>query len=304
MTPATSTPSPAAAFVAIPAPTPTEWARLYARSGRRAIRKYGVAPSRVLRRIDDRPVFIVGSTRSGTSFTAESIGTMPGFSELGELRPLKRVIPQLFALPVDEAAGAIRTIIGRAQRIGMVAGLRAVETTPECTYLIPAIVRAFPNARFVHMTRDGRDVAASLVGLGWLKADAGSGADEVGHVFGNHSRFWVEPGREADFVAASDVVRAAWVWRRYDTVAREHLRARPGQGIEIRYEDLIDDSEGCARRLAGFLGADDHVDALIATITDTVSASARGRWQRELSPEQLAEVRTEAGGLLDELGYS
>jgi hypothetical protein len=186
----------------------------------------------------------------------------------------------------------------------MVAGLRAVETTPECTYLIPAIVRAFPEARFVHMIRDGRDVAASLVGLGWLRDDPQAGTDEVGGAFGNHARFWVEPGREADFAAASEVVRAAWVWRRYASVAREHLRARPGQGIEIRYEDLIDDSAGCARRLADFLGADDHVDTLVDTISNTVSASPRGRWRRELNAQQLAEVRTEAGGLLDELGYT
>jgi hypothetical protein len=37
---------------------------------------------------------------------------------------------------------------------------------------------------------------------------------------------------------------------------------------------------------------------------DTFRDSSIGRWRRELTPEQLADVEAEAGSLLAELGYT
>jgi hypothetical protein len=67
--------------------------------------------------------------------------------------------------------------------------------------------------------------------------------------------------------------------------------------LEIRYEGLAT----VADRLAGFLGA--NVTSTHRAL-DTFRDSSIGRWQRDLRPEQLADVEAEAGSLLAELGYS
>src|SRR6266576_1253379 len=62
------------------------------------------------------------------------------------------------------------------------------------------------------------------------------------------------------------------------------------------------DAEGReADRLAEFLGA--NVTSTHRAM-DTFRDSSIGRWQRELTPEQLADVEAEAGSVLAELGYT
>lgn len=110
---------------------------------------------------------------------------------------------------------------------------------------IPLLLEAFPDARFVHLQRDGRAVALSLSRVDWWPTDPvwwlGStpaeavrrGADEW-ELCGRH---WVEEIRAAD--AGLAAVPAS-------------------QRLELRYEDVLVDPVGSLRVIAGFagLGAD------------------------------------------------
>jgi hypothetical protein len=271
------------------------------------LRLYGGAAARVARRgrkkgaseardATERPVFVVGAPRSGTTFMGSSLGRLPGFVDLGEVGPLKVAIDELAALPEDEAARRLRRILERVRRFGLARRLRAVEQTPETSFVLGAALRAYPQAKVVHMVRDGRDVACSLLEKGWLRAERG-GADDVGSPYGEQARFWVEPERAQEFQAASDAARAGWAWRRYLTAARA---AAPAATLEVRYEELAADPDAAAARIAGHIGADPG--ALAEALGDVHSQSV-GRWRRDLTEEQVADVEAEAGPLLRELGY-
>ena len=189
---------------------------------------YGRSAFRVLRRrrrhaLEERLVFVVGSPRSGTTFLGESLGAQPGFIDLSEVTPLKAALPTLVGKPQDEAARRIRQILERVRRLALARRVRAVEQTPEMSFFLAAALDAYPQARAVHIVRDGRDVAASLIEQGWLN-DGRPGADDAGLGYGTHARFWVEPERVAEFAVASEATRAAWAWRRYVTAAN-----RPGR---------------------------------------------------------------------------
>lgn len=278
----------------------------YYQSARRAAHVYGLRPARLAASVgaaaSERPVFVVGSPRSGTSFTAACIGAVPGFTDLGEWRPLKLEVGTLAALPDGVAARRLRQLIDRAHRVSLAGSGRVVEQTPESTYLIRAIALAYPEATFVHLTRDGRDVAASLLRLGWVSTSGAGTADEVGQAFGAHSRFWVESERRAEFVRATDATRAAWVWRRYENAARTALAAVSANVIDIRYEDLVARPDEIAQHLAEKLGVPDRVVEFRAAFAGT-NAAASGRWRRDLSESELADIRAEAGELLGTLGY-
>jgi hypothetical protein len=249
----------------------------------------------VLAPLDERMVFVFGSPRSGTTFLAKAVGSCPGFVDLGEVAPLKAAIPELVLLEPSRAAAKIERILTIARRLGLAGGLRAVEQTPETAFVAEAVAQAFPQARFVHIVRDGRDVVCSLLDRGWLRAGR-SGADDAGQAFGSHGRFWVEAARQAEFEAASDARRAAWAWRRYVVAGR----SAGATAHDVRYERLAIDHEAVAIGIARHLEMEPGplAQALSAAHHDSV-----GRFRRELSPGVLAEIEDEAGPLLRALGY-
>lgn len=240
-------------------------------------------------------MFVLGSPRSGTTFVAGSIGRVPGFADLGELAPWKAAIPQLASRPEGEVAAELRRTLETVRRYGLVRYLRAIEQSPETAFVLAAAVRAYPQAAVVHMVRDPRDVAASLLQKGWLATDR-SGQDDVGAPYGGHARFWVEPGRVAEFDAASEARRAGWAWRSYVTAAR----AAPESTVTVRYEDLAADAALASEALAVHIGAD---PVLLGRALSDMHGESVGRWERNLTPEQAADVEAEAGELMDELGY-
>jgi hypothetical protein len=285
---------------------------LHTTVARRVVRRYGINPRRIVARLDEQAVFVVGSPRSGTSFTARSIGDVPGFADLGEVNALKANIAPLSRMPPREAGRRIRRLLALSQRLGMVGGLRPIEQTPESSYIIPAIAEAYPRAQFVLLIRDGRDVVCSLIERGWLR-DGGPGVqaratgltvDDAGKPFGDYARSWVEPERTDEFAAVSEARRAAWAWRRYSEAALDHTAGLgPDRVVHVRYERLAAAPSLVAADLAGFLGATDRAADLAAALSRAHDASV-GRWRDDLTPDQLRDVETEAGELLSRLGYT
>jgi hypothetical protein len=271
------------------------------RSIARSTALYGRSAVRVARRrrrlgSEERLVFVVGSPRSGTTFTGSVLGSLPGFVDLDEVQPWKAAIPGLLGQDAGEVAPQLRRILQRVRTLGLVRGLRGVEQTPETSFVLAAALRAYPEAVAVHVVRDGRDVATSLLERGWLSA-ASTGADDARLPFGSHARFWVEPGRAVEFSSASDATRAAWAWRRYVTAAR----AVPERTVEVRYEQLVSDPESAAAPVAARLGVEGR---LVSEVFAQAHDTSAGRWQRDLTPEQLADVEREAGATLAGLGYT
>ncbi len=257
---------------------------------------YAVAGARVAERSlsqrprlghEERLVFVVGCPRSGTTFMGRAIGGLPGFVDLSEVTPWKA------ALPKSPSAAELRAILERVRLIGLARGLRGVEQTPETSHVLREALEAYPQAQAVHAIRDGRYVVCSLLERGWLNA-AKEGGDDAGLPYGAAPRFWVEPERREEFSQVSDARRCAWAWRRYVDAVRA-----AGAGdrlLEIRYESY----STCADALAAFLGAS---VASAHRRLDGFRDTSIGRWQKELTPEQLADVEAEAGPLLAELGY-
>lgn len=267
-----------------------------------ALLAYGAASARVARRAvrrrrfgprEERVVFVVGCPRSGTTFLGGALGEQPGFVDLGEVTPWKAALPSIYGRPEREAAAELRRILERVRTLGLAAGLRGVEQTPETAHVLGAALAAYPEALAVHSLRDGRDVVCSLLERGWLNHSR-DGSDEAGHAFGAHARFWVEAERREEFERASDARRAAWAWRRYVEAARA---AGSGRVLELRYESLA----GAAEQAAAFLGSE---PGPLATALGRFTDRSIGRWRRDLTAEQLADVEAEAGLLLAELGYA
>jgi hypothetical protein len=255
---------------------------LHLRTARHVLRRHPLSVRALAEPLDERMIFVVGCPRSGTTFLAGSLGACPGFVDMGEVAAFKAAIPELAALDPVEAGPRIRRVLTIAGRLGLVGGLRAVEQTPEAAALT------------LHIVRDGRDVACSLLERGWLSAGR-AGADDAGQAYGRHARFWVEPERREEFEHASDVRRAAWAWRRYVGAARGSIV------WPVRYERLTTAPDAVAAELAHRLEME---PAPLAAALAEAHGDSVGRFRRDLTAAQVAEVEAEAGELLAELGYS
>jgi sulfotransferase family protein len=152
------------------------------------------------------------------------------------------------------------------------------ERSPMHSGSVDVISSVYPDARFVHIIRDGRDVARSLVSHDW---------------------------------GPSSVTEAAERWRWAIMSAR--TAAPQDRYHEVRYEDVLEKPEETIAGLYDFLGVE-YSDAVL----DEVLAEARVRrnqdardptprrekWRDHFSAEDLRAFEDVAGDLLAELGYA
>jgi hypothetical protein len=256
----------------------------------------------------DHAIFIVGAPRSGTTFLGGCIGRLPEVSYHFEPRLTKAAAQYVYdgSWGKSRSAAVFRLSYSALLLATLDGGRRFADKNPENSFLIPFLATVFPNAQFVHIVRDGRDAAVSHAEQPWLAAaTAGSGQrGRARQLYGPNPRWWVEPGRRAEFATVPDIVRTAWCWRRFTEAALDGLAALPaGRAVEVRYEAVVADPMAAAQTLGEFLGTSPAgLDALRAGLGRARPDSV-GRWRKRLKEHDVAEVEREIGPLLSLLGY-
>ncbi|MCP4591406.1 MAG: sulfotransferase [bacterium] len=174
-----------------------------------------------------------------------------------------------------------------ARRHGAV---RWVDKTPANVKCIEYVFAHFPQAKFVHLIRDGRDTCCSV--LAWSR------------------RYHSDP---------LDIRSAATTWANWVQQGREWTD-HPNY-IEVRYEELVSASEAVLRPLLDFLelpwrdevlnyhtkaqtNRPDLAQAHLEGVSKPVFSSSTGRWRKDLTLEDRRVVEAVAGDTLRELGYA
>jgi hypothetical protein len=256
-----------------------------------------------------RPIFVLGAPRSGTSFVGGCVGALPDVSYHFEPRLTKAVARCVYegSWSRVRARRYFRGYYGALLGLSGHGGLRFAEKDPENCFIVPFLAETFPDAVFLHVIRDGRDVALSHAEKPWLAAaSAGAGRRGRGGTrWGPAARFWVEPHRRAEFPTVSDLSRSAWMWRRFTTSALEQLAGVPSERVlELRYETVVSKPAQTADLVGDFLTVSGRPaqKALHAAFAAARPDSV-GRWRARLDDAGRADVENEAGGLLRRLGY-
>ncbi|GAA4234485.1 sulfotransferase [Actinomadura meridiana] len=273
----------------------------------------------------DRPIFILGCPRSGTTLLQLMLHSHPRIAIPAETR---------FVLPAYAGRCEFGDLQVRANRLGLAEwitadrstkfsslGLDAAEVADEIVDAPPtlgsalgtvfhayarhcgkprwgdkrpsyfrhvgALLRMFPDAQFVHLIRDGRDCVASLKEMPWY-------VQEVDH--------------------------AISVWREaIDGGRRLIQRLGPDTYYELQYERLVADPADELTRLCGFLGEDfepemTRPDGLARKIVpprrswhgrtkDAVTTSRVGSWAQRLDAWEISLAEAAFGERLTEYGY-
>lgn len=113
-----------------------------------------------------KPIIILGAPRSGTSVLARIIGQHPDVSILREPRLVWRYGNDAKS-DILEAADARPEVVDYIQqRLGTMleaeGGGRMLEKTPSNSLRVPFVDRVFPDARYLHILRNGYDATMSI----------------------------------------------------------------------------------------------------------------------------------------------
>lgn len=264
------------------------------------------------------PIFIGACPRSGTTFLGERLGAILA----GKVTPesqFKRDILAAFAEGYPEKIPAIldksfyyRLWADRPAQSDLHDAIKKgieptfeqlifpegradhptgiwVDHTPVNFSLFNILRNVFPQARFVHILRDGRAVYASVRKLSW------------------------GPGNPID---------GAWWWRAQASAGLAASQLHPDICMTVRYEQLVEGNLEEWGRLLRFLRNDpalEVTDEMInaassynvpdftqhqhALVGAGLSANRAQAWKTELSPRDIEIFEANAGSLLDPLDY-
>ncbi|MGA3086981.1 MAG: sulfotransferase [Terriglobales bacterium] len=272
------------------------------------------------------PVFVMGCHRSGTNLIYDMLLSSGGFAlHRGYLPLYKKLIPrfgslerrsnreQIFATwlrskgfrryGLDPAPLSAR-VLNQCRTGGDF--IRAVMESlaedqksqrwalydPDNVMHVEQVKRDIPNAIFLHMIRDGRDIALSLKKMG-----------------GFSPLPW-DRSQTNSLVATS----LYWEWMVHQGRARG--RKFPADYIEIRYEDLVTNPRDTLRELGSFIDHDLDYDRIqragLGTLSKTNSSFRQpgtdalnplGRWKHSLTQAEVAAIEATVGECLRENGY-
>ena len=161
------------------------------------------------------------------------------------------------------------------------------DKTPRYVENILLLSRLWPEAKFIHQIRDGRNVVLSY-------ADVPFGPKTLG--------------------------KAADLWKRRVEQGLAHGRPLgPDRYMEIRYEEFVSDTPNMTKRLCDFLGIEFHPDMLDyveKSRTDILPRAARYNpnvtkpptsslrsWENQMTDKQVEMFEAVAGDTLDMLEY-
>jgi hypothetical protein len=272
------------------------------------------------------PVFIVGCPRSGTSFLYHLLLSAGGFARFHTQMNVFDVLEPIFGhlnsssnkkkmmqewlrskafavsgLDANEiearvmadchnGSDFIRIVMEEVARKQGVD--RWIDSTPTNIPHMLRIGRDFPEAQFIHIIRDARDVALSL-----------------------DKRHWSRP---LPWDKKRSLLAAGLYWEWIVRKGRRYGSALGPRYLEVRYEDLVERPEPTLRSLGNFLQHDlDYSriqEASVGSVKKPLTSFKEdlkeghftpvGRWKDKFPKDQLTQFEQLIGTYLQELGYA
>jgi sulfotransferase family protein len=262
------------------------------------------------------PYFLVGSGRSGTRTIFKLLSGVPGLEVHHEF--VCTHIQQIAALyymglmPRAELLAKLRDLHGGA--IFYTSADRWMDCSNKLSWIIEPLLEMFPNARFIHLARDGRKVANSYfhklsdemyddesvaIVQRWL-------ADRSLPMPPPEKKYWwniPQPGQpwHAEFPRFNQFQRACYQWAEANRAIVEQLARVPaGQRHFVRLEELVSD-RGVLRGLLDFIGIpfEEHFFEFLQTPQNVIFPM-----DFKLTGEQQVEFDRIGGGMMERLGYA
>ena len=204
---------------------------------------------------------------------------------------------------------------------GATTGQFMLEKTVSNTLRLPFLFKVFPEAKFIHLIRDGRSVVESVFRL-WDQPTAFSYklkklryfpvtnfayaywffknsffSDKKARVWGTRYE-----GIYEDLEQHSRLLVCARQWVScIESAERDFKLIDPSQVYNVRYESLVSDPD-CINPLCEFLGLNDNSN-VIQRYNETVRGDTRDKWRDKWTDDEKAMLSRELDSTLSRLNY-
>lgn len=190
----------------------------------------------------------------------------------------EKMTPWQMARMKEAFHGALARHIPEAERRGTRWGWKA----PRSIYLLPFLHAQFAQLKFIHLLRDGRDMALSQNQNQLRKHGCA-----------------VLSWRERVFQSIPE--RSALLWNRVNSQAADYAESKLRENyLRIRFEDLCVRPLEITTQILNFLGA--PIDPAPIARTEITPPETLGRW-RNCSPRIVSKVEKAAMTSLRRFGY-
>ena len=271
------------------------------------------------------PVFVLGCHRSGTNLLYDTLMSAGGFARYAdELCVYQTLIPRFGDLRFQSHRRKLMDVWLRSKafrRSGLDTEEIRAEIVEKCAsggdfyqivmggivrkqsaqrwaaygpdnaFYIPQIQREIPAALFIHIIRDGRDVALGLSKKPWI------------------------PSLPWDTSRRFLIMGAFWKWMVLK--GQQNGRLAGSNYIEVQFENLVLNPRETLARLSDFLSQELDYDRIQHSAVGTVvrpnsshysestagDFNPAGRWRKQISAQDLSDFEALYGDLLQNLGY-
>lgn len=254
------------------------------------------------------PIIIGGSDRSGTTLLRAALDCHPDVfagpeTWLFAYRVSSHFLASEYEFDLDEVRRIRSDSAGLAEFVDRFLGAAAsragaerwCEKSPRNIRRLAYIWRHFPDARVVHVIRDGRDVVASLrshprrlrTPSGYVETTVDRPIDECVDHWIRHVLAGITHRGEERYLEV-----------RYEALVRDYVTTLEAvcQHVGLPWSDEMRDRERVQA------GRSDR-ELVNPEVRQPLFDARIGRWQVDLTLEEQAVVHERAGGLLAELGY-
>jgi hypothetical protein len=266
------------------------------------------------------PVFVIGAPRSGTTLVFELLDRSSSLASLGvESHLLWDAFHRLsdhgdHSVPAAAATARERRALSWA--IHRIAGDRTyLDKYPRLCLRVPYLAALYPDARFIHVVRDGRAVTSSLITAWRTPGRFGLGTRlpvplEIEGYEGDTWRFLVPPGWREYAQGATLAEVCAFQWSAANEAVLTARKAMPAAAwTEIRYEELVARPAAAMTVVMDRLGlpSGEVVEAaagLGSAVTRTAVTAPRADKWRDENPDEIASVLGRLEPVMTRLRYS
>jgi LPS sulfotransferase NodH len=267
----------------------------------------------------DKPIFIIGAPRSGTSIlfsvlrSSSALAHWPGEAHEVWEADHHPALRGWESNALDAADADPETITRIRRSFFLVAGRkRLIDKTPRNALRVPFVDAIFPDGRFVFLMRDGRDNVNSLINAWRTPRYRTYLLPEPHGMPRADPRWWkfvLYPGWKTDTHGPLERV-CARQWVASNEFALDAFEGLdPTRRIDVRYEDLVADPTNSIRSVCerAEIPIDerllDQAKALNRTPINVVTPPEAGKWKRE-NPQEIAAIEDLIEPTMRRLGYA
>lgn len=260
-----------------------------------------VMQARTVGHEDPGAIFIVGMPRTGTTLVERMLGSHSKVASAGELLDFGQLLAAAAQKCMDAAPG--KTLVEASLKVDFaelgrdyLASARQsamdsqvfIDKMPVNYIYCGLINKALPNARIIHVVRDPMDTCYAIY-----------------KTLFNQAYFY-----------SYDLDELADYYLTYAKSMRHWHAAMPGAILDVRYEDLVVDTEAQARRMLDWCGLDWEASVCMPSANETPARTASAaqvrepisdrsvqKWRNHAAALSPLKARLQAAGLIDAEGW-